>query len=290
MQPTTIPLSATVAHPPQGRAHDIPALRQDEVIPMARVELERFLALLDALELDEWNLPTECTLWSVKDIVAHQASHVVGFVHWRACLDQFNPLKLRDYMRRGMNILDAANQRQVDMRADWSPEQLIAEIRDHSEAAFDGRQRFPGWLRASPLRSPGYDGWLTIGSLIDGIYTRDMWMHRLDICHATGREMVLTAAHDGRVTALVVRDLDQSLAKHLRGQCVSLHLDGSAGGTWLLGRGQDAGAQLYFDVRDFHRLASGRITAEQALNAGLAQVHGDAALAAAVLEKTVVLY
>jgi hypothetical protein len=53
--------------------------------------------------------------------------------------------------------------------------------------------------------------------LIDLIYTRDMWMHRLDICRATGREMVQTPQHDGRITTLVVRDLARKHTPKLAG-------------------------------------------------------------------------
>jgi hypothetical protein len=45
-------------------------------------------------------------------------------------------------------------------------------------------------------------GMVPLGYLTDLISTRDMWMHRLDICRATGREMVLTSRHNGRITAL----------------------------------------------------------------------------------------
>ena len=44
-------------------------------------------------------------------------------------MDQFNPLKFRDYSARGMNLLDAANQRMVDQRARWSLAELIAETK-----------------------------------------------------------------------------------------------------------------------------------------------------------------
>ncbi len=36
--------------------------------------------------------------------------------------------------------------------------------------------------------------------------TRDVWIHRIDICRATGRLSVLTAGHDGRLLADMVAD------------------------------------------------------------------------------------
>jgi hypothetical protein len=45
-----------------------------------------------------------------------------------------------------------------------------------------------------------------MGYLLDTILTRDPWMHRVDIARATGRDMVLTADHDGRIVADVVAE------------------------------------------------------------------------------------
>ena len=272
------------------RAAAIPRLSRDEVIPLAREELTRFLTLLEALTPEDWGRPTECSLWTVKDIVAHQASHVVALTRPGEFLDQFFPLRLRAYTSKGMNSLDAANQRQVDRRAQWSPAQLIDEIRARSEASFAGRQHFPALLRLMRIKAPGYEGSLSIGELIDSIFTRDMWMHRLDICHATGREMTQTSNHDGRITALVVRDLNQYLSSKLGGHTVSFRLSGSAGGTWTTDGNLPASAQVSLTVQDFHRLASGRINGTQAIEQGLAQIDGDQTQGKLTLQNTVVLY
>ena len=69
----------------------------------------------------------------------------------------------------------------------------------------------PCLLRTIRVPLPALGGIVPIGYLTDLIYTRDMWMHRLDICRATGREMIQTSHHDGRITALVVRDLVRKL-------------------------------------------------------------------------------
>jgi hypothetical protein len=52
-------------------------------------------------------------------------------------------------------------------------------------------------------------------------------MHRLDLCRATNREMVLTADHDGRLVADVVAEW-----AHRHEQPFSLLLSGPAGGRW----------------------------------------------------------
>ncbi len=268
----------------------IPKLAPPEVIPLARVELERFLALVETLTSADLNQPTDCTLWSVKDIIAHQASHVFGLTRFGEFMDQFNPLRARAYTAKGMNGLDAANQRQIDLRAQWSRAQLIAEMRDHKESSFAGRQRFPALLRRVTVPVPGSNLRVSLGDLIDNIYTRDMWMHRADICRATGREMVQTADHDGRIVALVVRELDHTLKASLTGQTVLYRLTGPAGGEWIIGGNSRPEAQITMDVLEFNRLASGRSTAQQVLDQGLAQITGDEALAELALRQTVVLY
>ena len=268
----------------------IPKLAPPEVIPLARVELERFLALVDTLTPADLNQPTDCTLWSVKDIIAHQASHVFGLTRFGEFMDQFNPLRARAYTAKGMNGLDAANQRQIDLRAQWSLAQLIAEMRDHREASFAGRQRFPALLRRVTIPVPGSNLRVSLGDLIDNIYTRDMWMHRADICRATGREMVQTADHDGRIVALVVRELDRTLNASLNGQSVLYRLTGPAGGAWLVGGNNPPEATITMDGLEFNRLASGRVSAQQVLDQGLAQIEGRRELAESALRQTIVLY
>lgn len=45
-----------------------------------------------------------------------------------------------------------------------------------------------------------------LGCLMDRIYTRDAWMHRADLARATGRPLVLSAGHDGRIVADAVEE------------------------------------------------------------------------------------
>ncbi|MBK9125716.1 MAG: maleylpyruvate isomerase family mycothiol-dependent enzyme [Chloroflexi bacterium] len=269
---------------------EIPPLARSEVMPQARVELDRFLALVEHLSPDDLQQRTDCALWSVKDIVAHQASHVTGLVSVGECLNQFNPRNYREYTAKGMNTLDAANQRQVDMRADRTLAELIAEMRENAEPSFAGRQRFPFFLRWVRMPVPGFDGRISIGYLIDTIYTRDMWMHRVDIARVTGREMVLTPEHDGRIVALIVREVDGRLGKALGTTSVTLRLTGPAGGEWIAGGANAPSALLEFDLVEFNRLASGRTTAQHVLDHGLVRIDGERAAAETALRNIVVLY
>ena len=66
----------------------------------------------------------------------------------------------------------------------------------------------PGFVRSRHMKMEmpsGTERW-KIAYLMDTIFTRDTWMHRGDIARATGRELVLTPDHDGRIVADVVAE------------------------------------------------------------------------------------
>jgi hypothetical protein len=98
----------------------------------------------------------------------------------------------------------------------------------------------------------------TFGYLIDVILSRDPWMHRIDIARATGRDLVLTADHDG----VLVADVAAEWAER-HGQACTLTLTGPAGGSWVRGTG---GPQLELDAVEFCRLLSGRGRGDGLLN------------------------
>jgi uncharacterized protein (TIGR03083 family) len=88
---------------------------------MTRLELERFLALVTSLSTDDWEKPTVCPLWNVRQILAHVTGAAASFAHWSEFKRQ-NKLRLqRSYREAGFSMLDALNQIQVDDRAEASP-------------------------------------------------------------------------------------------------------------------------------------------------------------------------
>lgn len=159
----------------------VPALTRDEAMTMSAEELRRFLALVESLDEDDWERETACTLWTVKDIVAHQAAHVSSFTSLGAFVRQLNPVDLHPYRQKGMNLLDSWNQAQVDARREYSPSALIAEIRSNAAASLAGHARLPAFARDIPLPLPGLDQPRSPSYVFDLIYTRDMWMHRADM-------------------------------------------------------------------------------------------------------------
>ncbi|HMQ30986.1 MAG TPA: maleylpyruvate isomerase family mycothiol-dependent enzyme [Chloroflexaceae bacterium] len=280
---TAQPLAQPVDHAgPIIDSLTIAPLGHAEAGALARVELGRFLALLESLGPEEWERRTMCSAWSVRDILAHQAgaySAGASFAEFRRQFSQKVP--------PGRELIDVVNALQIADRAGRAPAELLAELREMGPRAIAARQRLPWLLRHMPMPLPPL-GLRPVGYLTDAVFLRDTWSHRVDVSYATGRPPLLSADHDGRFTALIVRDLAPRLAPRLGGATVLLELDGPAGGRFRLGRAAAPAATVALDAIDFHLRASARISAEQAL--ARSRVSGDEALATRALQHTFVLY
>lgn len=277
----------SIGSPSLTNAASIPSLTHPEATEMAVFELERFLILVESLAPADWEQPTACLLWNVRQIVSHATGAAASYAHWSQFKRQYSPFVQRPYRQVGFSLLDAINQIQVDDRSSATPTDLLAELHEVGPRAIATRKRLPAIVRAIRLPLPLL-GVVPLGYLTDLIYTRDMWMHRLDICRATGREMVQTSQHDGRITALVVRDLARKLTPKLAGQAVVYELTGTSGGCWSLGENASPRATITMDVLDFHLLASGRLPAQEI--SSHASFSGDEHIARLALDNTQVPY
>lgn len=230
--------------------------RGDEADRLARTAYDRLIALLETLSPHDWRRPTECPAWTVQQMVAH----MVGAAQGHASPLEF--VRQAAYGRRHRtafdgNDTDAMNDYQVRANAHRSPAELIAALRDVAPRAVRGRRRVPQVLRRLPVPladggsfPAGTPSQVSMGELLDAVLTRDVWLHRIDICRAVGREPELDPAFDGRVVADVVAEW---AARH--GQPVQLSLRGPAGGHYVQGSG---GPVLDHDAAEFCRILSGR--------------------------------
>ena len=157
-------------------------------------------------------------------------------------------------------MIDELTDLQVRAFADLPDEEVAEALRRTGRAAARARSRAPRPLRALTFVEEGPGGKETwrVGYLLDTILTRDPWMHRGDICRATGRSMTLTAEHDARIVADVVAEW---ATRH--GQPFDLTLTGPAGGHWTApgrgGGGERGGTVLIeADAVEFCRGLSGR--------------------------------
>jgi len=270
-------------------AAQIPALSHVEAASMASAELKRFITLVKGLSVEDWSKPTACPLWNVRQMVAHVTGAAAGYAHWAELKRQYSPWAQRPYRRAGLSLLDAINQIQVDDRAHVSPADLITELHTVGPRAIATRRRLPAILRALRLPMPLL-GIARIDYLTDLIYTRDMWMHRLDICRATGSEMVQSADHDGRIVALVLRDLARKLMRKRSDTSIVYALSGPAGGAWRIGRNTIPSATICMPALDFNLLAAGRRTATEVRAQNDTAVNGDPTVVTWALDNTSVPY
>ncbi len=222
-------------------------MTHDEWLAAAAEEYRRLGDLLDELDEAGWKEPTECAGWAVRDVVAHLVGAACVTTGMREGRRQ---ARLGRKLAAGRTMVDGMNEVQVRERADRTPQQLQAELAEVVPRALRARRRIPALVRAVRVPFGPPLGTAPIGYLTDTIYTRDAWMHRVDITRATGAPLVLTAEHDGRLVADVVADWARRHRAPYR-----LELTGPAGGSFQ--RGTDA-PLVERDAVEFCRALAGR--------------------------------
>jgi uncharacterized protein (TIGR03083 family) len=116
---------------------------------MAREEREEFAALLDGLTPQQWDSPTLCEKWRVRDVVAH----VIGY-------DPLSRLGLLRRMAKGLVTQCGANAVGVAEYAGKSPEELTALMRQYAvpqglTSGFGGRIALTdGMIHQQDIRRP----------------------------------------------------------------------------------------------------------------------------------------
>lgn len=217
---------------------------------------EQLCTVLAGLSEADWAAATECPGWDVSDMVGHLIGEAKANASMKENLRQqvWGLRHRREY--RG-NPLDATNALQIADHAELSPDQRLNALKELSAAAIRGRRRLPPPLRliTVPLSAGGSSAVgmprsVNLGHLVDVVYTRDVWMHTIDILRATGRVPDLDDALTRRVTEDVVAEW---AGRH--GQPVDLTLTGPGGGHYTAGSG---GETIELDVIEFCRIVSGR--------------------------------
>ena len=235
------------------RIEDIPPITRREAEDLARTEYQRVADQLRSLAPDDWSKSTDCPLWDVRAIAGHSAGMLSTFTGYRTLMGEMRAAT-KAAKQAGGPMVDALTAKQVADHAKQSTSELIAKIDDVGPRAARWRATRPTLFRKIPMKQEfggKVETW-RMGYMLDVILTRDPWMHRVDIAHATGRPVELTAAHDGRIVADVVAEWAR---RH--GQPCALHLTGPAGGTFVAG---DGGEEITIDAVEFCRILSDRAT------------------------------
>ena len=223
------------------------AMRHSDWMDAATEEYRRLGVLLADLTDDEWRRPTDCSEWDVRELVAHLVGAAEAGASMRALVHQ---ARRGRRLRPGEPGVEGMNAVQVQERADADPARLRADLASIGARAVRRRSGLPAALRALRVPFGPPLGTKPLGYLMDRIYTRDAWMHRIDIARATGRTPELTADHDGRIVADVVAEWASA-----HGQPYRMTLTGPAGGSWSAG---DDGEEHSLDAVEFCRILSGR--------------------------------
>lgn len=262
-------------------AESIPYTNADEAYRLLTTAFDRLMHLLESLASEDWSKPTACTAWNVHDMVAHQAGGYASGTGYKEMLRQFTSLP-----KPGQLPEDAINALQVGERANTSPSDLIAELKQV------GPKTIHNWaygfraIKWIAIPHP-VGGFMSLRYLMWITHSRDTWMHRMDICRATNRPFEQTREHDGRIVELVVLDTAKKLNKRLNGHAITLVLTGIAGGKWKIGNG-DPTAEIEMDALDFNIFVSGRFSYEEGMKR--AKISGGKALVERAFKNLLVLY
>lgn len=228
----------------------LPTIDRPMAARLAAEENRRVVEMLRSLEGPDWSRGTDCTRWDVRAL----AGHLLGAFEAFAALPELVHQMRAASKEPGDGVLiDRQTAVQVRERAQLSIPELLERLEAAAPRSARARAGVPGPLRRLRMRQATPDGgrevW-RLGYLIDVVLTRDAWMHRVDLARATGRPLVLTAEHDGRIVADVVADWAR---RH--GDRFSLTLLGPAGGHFGTA---EPGEQITVDAVEFCRVLSGR--------------------------------
>jgi uncharacterized protein (TIGR03083 family) len=228
-------------------------LTHDEWMSAAELEYQRLLEMFVDLTGEDWQRPTDCDEWDVRQVLAH----LVGGAESTASMREL--WRLRRLGRMFRPGVDGMNDVEVHERADTPPARLLTDLAAAAVRGVRARRRIPAVVRVLRVPFGPPLGVRSIGYLMDRIYTRDAWMHRIDITRAASRPMLLTPEHDGRL----VDDIVQEWA-HDHRRPYLLTLTGPAGGHWSTGTDAEP---LTLDAIQFSRIMAGRAAGDGLLNA-----------------------
>lgn len=249
----------------------VEAITSPEAVAVAQAEISAFLEQVQALPPPELATPTDCAGWTVRDIVAHVTGSADEAVH--PAVQARHMLVAKTRLRK-LPLVDALSTQQLADRSQQSDAEVIAELAALAPRVPAARRRVPAVVRRLRLPDPAALPGDRLGYLLDVIYTRDVWMHRIDISRATRRALP-TSGLESVVVGQVVRDLQRGWS----GPPFRLVLTGHVAGEWPVG-GPDIGPPITVDGVALCRLLSGR-SDETGLDVGMTSDH----LAQAVTER-----
>ncbi len=209
---------------------------------------DHLIETLAGLTAEDWDRPTECDPWKVRDVVAHLVAWDEAIVSPREFVRQ-TWHGFRNRKAHNGNPLDAQNQFQVDDHAAHSPTQLLTTFRAITPRFHKAKRRFAAAGRPIPYKQNFSGTWVNLGYAMTTILGRDHFMHHIDICRATGQPFEPNQA-EIRIAHDAIREWVQNTNAD-----VTLALSDPAGGTFVRGSGATT---ITTDAIDFCRVIAGR--------------------------------
>lgn len=259
--------------------------------------LDSLLELLSGLSAEDWNKPTACALWSVKDIATHLLGGHLGILSRKRDGYAYSgdPIQKWDELVALINNLNdiwvkAASRLSPRLLCDLlklSGEQVCTYFNSLDPYAIGGPVSWAG-----PERAPV---WLDLARE----YT-EWWHHQQQIRDAVGKPGLKQPRFFAPVLDAFVRALPHTYrnvdAKD--GTLIALTISGDSGGRWLLrretgawqlyvGGAQQVDAEVVIDQDVAWRLSTKGITKDEALRQ--ATLGGDQSLGVKALEMVSVI-
>ncbi len=235
----------------------IAPLSHHEAMHRQAEELRRSLVLLQSIDAKAWTLPTDCPEWDVRAMYQHVLGACEAGASMRVNLHQLR-LARAHCKKHGGPLEAALSAVQVRERSDLTPKQIVERLAAIAPKTVRGRARIPAFVRTNArlaVDGPVSETW-KLGYLIDIIYLRDLWMHRIDAARAVDRSPELSADHDGRIVSDVVSEWARRHDKPF-----ILELTGPAGGSYAHRLDSPTSEHLSLDAIEFGRTLAGRAPA-----------------------------
>lgn len=260
---------------------------KDQLVAALAEEWDALIALCSDLDDDQWDLPTECPGWSVKD----NLSHIIGTE--RLLLGESAPeIEVSgDHIKNGIGKV---NEVWIEERRSRAGAEVLAEFVEVTRRRLEA-------LRAMTQSDFDAPSWTPAGESIYGRFMRirvfDCWTHEQDMRQALGRP----GHESGPVAELSLDEVATAIGFIVgkkggapTGTAVRIHLTGPLSRVLdvdVTDRARlvptlhrDPTATVEMPGTLFMRLTAGRTTAGQPLADGTISIDGDEALGRQVAE------
>ena len=147
------------------------------------VILEELIDLLGGLTKEEWDTPTQCAPWSVKEVCLHMLGGDIGNLSWKR--DRFSVFSEINSYEHLVRLLNEHNARWVNSTQYISPKLLIEMLKFTGEQVVEFFQSLDPFELGVPVNWAGPDpapNWLDLARE----YT-ERWHHQQHIRDAVGK-------------------------------------------------------------------------------------------------------